>query len=103
MKKAILVAAGLLSTGLLATAASAAPLGGIGGTTGPSDSGIVQKIHDGNTHRACLLGPGGWHYHTRFTHRRVSCRPVSPGKLWIWRSEGGKTGWWHRNERRWHD
>ena len=101
MKKSILVAAGLLSTGLLATAASAAPLGGIGGSAAPATESGIVLIH--GSHRVCERGPAGWHYHSRIRDRRISCRPPSPGRLWIWRSEGGKTGWWHRNERRWHD
>ena len=102
MKRSVLAAAGLLASGFIATsAASAAPLGGIASGGNTVDSSLVLQIH--GTHRVCERGPAGWHYHTRFTHRRVACRSPSPGRLWIWRSEGGRTGWWHPRERRWHD
>ncbi len=102
MKKSLLIAAGMIGAGVFAaTAANAAPLGGIGGATAPAaDSGIVL-VH--GSHRACSVGPAGWHYHSRFRDRRIACRPPSPGRLFIWRSEGGRQGWWHRNERRWHN
>ncbi len=102
MKMSVIAAAGLLASGLFAaSAASAAPLGGIAAGGNTANSGLVQQIH--GTHRVCERGPAGWHYHTRLTHRRIACRPASPGRLWIWRSEGGRHGWWHRHERRWHD
>jgi hypothetical protein len=101
MKKSLLVAAGLLASGLLASTAGAAPLGGLGTSGASTDSGLVQKVT--GTHRACAHDSRGWHYHSRFIHRRISCRPARPGALWIWRSEGGRVGWWHPRERRWHE
>ncbi len=102
MKKSVLVAAGLLTAGLFAASAvSAAPLGGIAPGSSAVETDLVQKVH--GSHRACESGPAGWHYHSRFRDRRIACRPTSPGRLWIWRSEGGRVGWWHRNEKRWHN
>ena len=102
MKKFIAVAAGLAVAGLVATAASAAPLGNMG-TNAPSvDTGSVQLIHDGNRHRACELGQRGWHYHNG-RGDRIDCRPRRPGLLyWTWRTEGGRSGWYHTREHRWH-
>ena len=101
MKKSLLIAAGLLASGLLVSTAGAAPLGGLGTSSPSTDSGLVQKV-DGS-HRACTRDSRGWHYHSRFRDRRISCRPRSPGRLWMWHTEGGRSGWWHRNEKRWHD
>lgn len=101
MHKSLLAAVGLIGAAMITTTASAAPLGGLAAGAS-ADAGIVHQIHDGNVHRSCQRGPGGWHYHSRW-RGRVACRPVSPGKLWIWRSEGSRVGWWHPRERRWHD
>jgi hypothetical protein len=34
--------------------------------------------------------------------RRNGCRPVRPGRDWGWHTEGGRSGWWHRRDHRWH-
>jgi hypothetical protein len=50
----------------------------------------------------CTRDDRGWHYMRG--DRRIVCRPARPrGSYWIWRSEGGRTGWWHRRENRWYD
>jgi hypothetical protein len=50
----------------------------------------------------CSRDDRGWHYMRG--SRRVTCRPAHPGgRFWAWRCEGPRCGWWHRNERRWHD
>lgn len=50
----------------------------------------------------CTRDPQGWFY-MRGNHR-VSCRPVRPsGSAWVWHTEGGRSGWWHRKEHRWND
>jgi hypothetical protein len=103
MKKSLVIAAGLLASGLFAATASAAPLGGLGSNGAVDDAGLVQMVHDGNTHRVCERSARGWHYHNR-SGGYVSCRPRRPGLLyWTWRNEGGRSGWWHRRDRRWHD
>ncbi len=99
MKIIATVAGGLLATGLFASAAGAAPLGNFSKDAAPSADPLVQLVH--NVHRACSVGPNGWHFHTR-RGVRVACRPVRPGRYWTWRSEGGRNGWWHSRERRWH-
>jgi hypothetical protein len=49
----------------------------------------------------CIRDDRGWH---RMHHnRRVTCRPVRPSREWGWHTEGGRSGWWHQKERRWHD
>ncbi|HRK19780.1 MAG TPA: hypothetical protein PK970_12535 [Hyphomicrobiaceae bacterium] len=55
-------------------------------------------------HRSCQLGQAGWHYHVYRYGRlhRVACRPSRPsGAYWMWRSEGGRSGWYHNRDRRW--
>lgn len=101
MKKT-LIAAGLAASSLFAvSAASAAPLGNIGGA--PAADNLVQKTHDGNVHRACVFSPGfGWHYHSRWRGRTIHCRPPSPGRYWTWRKFEGREGWWHPREKRWY-
>lgn len=49
----------------------------------------------------CTRDDRGWHRMNG--HRRVTCRPARPGRDWGWHSEGGRSGWWHRREHRWHD
>jgi hypothetical protein len=53
----------------------------------------------------CRRDERGWHYLRG--ERRVTCRPARPTEggahLWGWRCEGPRCGWWHQNERRWHD
>ena len=50
----------------------------------------------------CVRDERGWH-HMR-GDRRVSCRPARPhGREWNWHNDGGRYGWWHRRDRRWHD
>lgn len=97
MKRTLLATAVLAGAGALATAASAAP--GLAPAGLAVDNELLQKTHD--SHRACVWGPAAWHYHSRF-RGRVACRPVSPGRVWTWRSEGPIVGWWHPHERRWH-
>ena len=99
MKIQIAIAGGLLATGILASAASAAPIGSIPRDTVTDDAPLVQPVN--GVHRACGRGPNGWHYHTR-RGVRVACRPARPGfRYWTWRSEGNRSGWWHSRERRW--
>ena len=102
MKTSLLFVAGVLATGLISTTAGAAPLGTFAKNAITSDAPLIELVHNGNGHRACELGQRGWHYHNR-RGDRIECRPVRPGyRYWVWRSEGGRSGWWHSNERRWH-
>ena len=100
MKKTLLIAAGVLATGFAVSTASAAPLGSLTVTTDTAP--LVELVHNGNVHRACELGQRGWHYHNRLGDR-FDCRPRRPGfRYWEWRTEGGRSGWWHSRERRWY-
>ena len=52
----------------------------------------------------CARDDRGWHYMRG--DRRTTCRPARPSegaRFYGWRCEGPRCGWWHRNERRWHD
>jgi len=97
MRRILLATATLVGAGAIATTAGAAPALAPHGLAVEND--LVQKTH--GWHATCQLGPGGWHYNSRW-RGRVACRPVSPGRVWIWRSEGPIVGWWHPHERRWH-
>ena len=92
-----LVAAGFIAAACIgATSAGAVPLAG---TAAPSVEGSIVLVH--GDHRACERGANGWHRHN-WRGVRLDCRPPRPGlRYWIWRSEGGRTGWWHSRDRRW--
>lgn len=77
------------------SAASFTPPSGLAADAAPA---IEQVSHDGPS---CQLGPRGWHFHTR-SGDRLACNPRPSGVFWIWRSEGGRHGWYHRGHRRWH-
>ena len=99
MKIQIAIASGLLATGMFASAAAAVPMGSAARDSISPDASLVERVN--GVHRACAAGPNGWHYHTR-RGVRVACRPARPGlRYWIWRSEGGRSGWWHSRDRRW--
>lgn len=49
----------------------------------------------------CIRDDRGWHYLRG--DRRVVCRPARPSRDWGWHTEGGRSGWWHIREHRWHD
>lgn len=97
MKFSILGATAAVALAMTATAASAAPGAGLGSKPGVA-SGLIQ-VH--GVHRSCELGRAGWHRTPR-PGLRVACRPPRPrGAFWMWRSEGPRHGWYHRNEKRW--
>lgn len=71
--------------------------------TGAAMSTSTPANADGR-HRTCQAGGAGYHYHVWRNGRlaRIACRPSRPpGSFWIWRSYGGRDGWWHSRERRW--
>ena len=64
----------------------------------PVDESLFQTV----ALRNCTRDDRGWRYMRG--ERRVTCRPSRPsGLYWGWRSEGGRSGWWHRRENRWND
>lgn len=95
MKLNIIAAAAFAVIGLSAGTASAAPLGTPSNPA--ADSTLIEKVH--GYHRSCQLGRRGWHYHPRRA-ARVGCHPRPTG--YIWRSYGGRVGWWHPRRRAWH-
>ena len=92
--KRTLIACGFLALAASGSNAGAAPLG-------------TEKLNGLQTFTekvamVCIRDDRGWHYMRG--SRRIVCRPARPsGRLWGWRCEGPRCGWWHRNERRWHD
>ena len=97
MKTISAIGALLVGACISATVAAAAPIGGAAGGR-PNEQGLVTKAAT----YVCTRDDRGWHYMRG--ERRVTCRPVRPrGALWGWRCEGPRCGWWHRNDRRWHD
>jgi hypothetical protein len=96
MKTICAIGAVLVGACISATVTAAAPIGGAIG--GRSSEGLVTKTAT----YVCTRDDRGWHYMRG--ERRVTCRPVRPkGAFWGWRCEGPRCGWWHRNDRRWHD
>jgi hypothetical protein len=101
MKRIVLTAAALMSLGLMASTANAAPLGLAGDSKPAATDNLVDQVNHGG--RNCALGQRGWHYHSR--GNRIECRPARPPGgviFWTWRTEGSRTGWYHRRDRRWH-
>jgi hypothetical protein len=100
MKKSLIVAAGLMAA-VVAAPASAAPLGGVVGDIIAAEGSLVEKTQFvyGYT---CASGPRGWFYRNR-RGELISCRPRRPlGFGWSWYTEGGRSGWYHGRDRRWH-
>ncbi|NOU05843.1 MAG: hypothetical protein HOO99_06630 [Hyphomicrobiaceae bacterium] len=96
MKSAFAIAGVALA--LTTGGALAAPVGL--GSAPAVDNGIVQ-VH--GIHTSCQHTPrSGWHRSPVPGLNRF-CRPGRPsGIWWTWRSDGGRAGWYHRRERRWH-
>jgi hypothetical protein len=65
----------------------------------PTASADLQLVRHGG--RFCELGARGWHFHDRFGDR-IACSPRPSGTYYIWREEGSRRGWYHRNLRRWY-
>ena len=81
----------------LATSANAISLPAVV-TNATVDQSLVRTVASIN----CTRDDRGWRYMRG--ERRVTCRPSrSSGAYWGWRSEGGRSGWWHRRDNRWHD
>ena len=82
----------LIVASSVSTAAFAMPVG----RAQPAEGALVSKVAT----YECVRDERGWHYMRG--PRRVTCRPVRPkGTFWMWRCEGPRCGWWHRNEHRW--
>ena len=97
MKSLYALAVAGAAFGASLSAANAAPAGAL---TQPQN---VEKLAEAThgRHSTCQLGPGGWH-RTPQRGVRIACRPPRPvGSYWIWRSFGGRDGWYHSRERRW--
>lgn len=80
--------AGAVGLALVSFPALAAPGAGLASdSASPSMPTLVEQVH--GCHRACVLGPAGWHFHAGPRCVRVSCVP-RPGPGWYWRN--GR--WW---------
>ena len=96
-----LIAAGLIAAGCFGTNSASAASLTVNGVSAPALDGGITLVHMGGTHRACELGPNGWHRHN-WRGVRIACRPARPGlRYWIWRKADGREGWWHSRDRRW--
>jgi hypothetical protein len=98
MKSTVLAAAALIALGLAAPV-QAAP-GGMAKDVGAAapDAAIDLVRHGGPS---CSLGQRGWHYHSR-RGERIECSPRPRGVFYSWRTEGNRSGWYHRGYRRWY-
>ena len=97
MIKLTALATGLLALGLMAPAATAAPLAGARDVPATSEN-LVEKTQA--YHRSCYWTGTGWGY-KHSSGIRV-CRPAHPGRGWIWHSEGPRHGWYHSSRKAWH-
>ena len=97
MKHIIAVCLAASAALAVATTAQASPLIGVSAAKPAIDNTLSSRV----TFR-CTRDDDGWRYMRG--DRRVDCRPNRPrGAYWGWRSEGGRSGWWHSRNNRWHD
>ena len=97
MKKTLLASFVVAALATCAGSANAAPTGAPNEAT---SGGWITKVAIGE----CRRDERGWH--RMRGERRENCRPTRPaesGKMWGWKCEGPRCGWWHSKERRWHD
>ncbi len=100
MLKKTAIAAGALALGLVASAASAAPVSGARDNPAAGE-GIVEQAQGYRYRRDCVWVNGDWRYGRPGAY--VSCRPYRPiGPGWTWYSEGGRHGWYHQRRKTWH-
>jgi hypothetical protein len=95
--KRLLTTCAFIGFAALAGQAIAAP---IGANKSVGAEGLVSKVAT----YVCSRDDRGWHY-MRGSHR-MKCRPAIPhggAKVWGWRCEGPRCGWWHRHDHRWND
>ncbi len=97
MKLPLIVAAGLLSAGMMATSANAAAVSFAKDLAADAPRPAAEQVHF--RHSSCQLGAGGWHYHFRGDRRSCGRRPGL--RFWTWRCEGPRCDWWHNRDRRW--
>ena len=94
--KTVLTASAIAILAGFAGSASASPLGG------SLDRLQGENLTTRVVTYVCIRDDSGWH-HMRGA-RRITCRPARPrGAFWGWRCEGPRCGWWHRDNRRWHE
>ena len=98
MKRA-LIAASLGILGFSASGASALPAMGV--PDKPETRSQVEPVASWRYHRNCGWNSGRWIVDLG-GGRIVDCRPMRPGRDYVWRDEGSHHGWWHSRERRWH-
>ena len=94
----------LLLASIFAVSSLATMTGSALALTGSKSSAPVESASEALpvATLVCTRDDRGWRYMRG--DRRVTCRPARPrGAEWIWRSEGGRSGWWHRRDNRWND
>jgi hypothetical protein len=92
-----------LTVGLLAATLAGSPAGAAAGTSGSTvlaTDHAIAPVRYAYT-RVCSYGPRGW-FLLNDRGRIIACRPLRPdGFDWVWREEGGRSGWYDRRDRRW--
>jgi hypothetical protein len=97
MKSLFVAALGLCGASSLSGPAAASGFSGVGGA---SVSFVTTVIPIASIR--CIRDENGWRYMRG--DRRIDCRPNRPhGEFWGWRTDGGRSGWWHGRDNRWHD
>jgi hypothetical protein len=97
MRKTFIASLAVAALAVCAGSANAAPAGVPNHDT---SGGWITKVAIGD----CQRDDRGWH--RMRGARRENCRPARPaegGKLWGWKCEGPRCGWWHSKEKHWHD
>jgi len=96
MKKTLLASFVAAALATCAGSAWSAPIGADQASSG----GWITKVAIGE----CRRDERGWH--RMRGERRENCRPTRPAegaKMWGWKCEGPRCGWWHSKEKHWHD
>ena len=98
MLKLTSLAAGILTLGLAAPAATAAPLGAARDNPAAGES-LVETVQ--GYHRSCYWTGTGWGYKSGV--KVLVCKPHKPaGTGWVWHHEGPRHGWYHGKRKSWH-
>ena len=97
MKNTLLASFVVAALAACVGSANASPMGALDQA---ASAGWITTVASGE----CRRDERGWH-RMRGEHRD-NCRPVQPTenrRMWGWKCEGPRCGWWHSKERRWHD
>ncbi|MBS0242488.1 MAG: hypothetical protein JSS20_09940 [Proteobacteria bacterium] len=61
---------------------------------------LVEKTAGWRYHASCAWRGGHWIVTDH--GKEIACRPNKPHGSWVWRSEGGREGWYDARKKSWH-